>query len=225
VNSALYYTDYTDMQRTAGNSVQGTVAFGSAVYNAGKASIVGFETDATIQPLPGLTAMVNYALTYGKYEDYTIRYGNEFGIVTTDCDGKQVSNNQNMNLSCVPFAYTPRHQGSATIRYQLPLPESVGAVDSSVTYSFVDKQYADGVDMPEQSPGAWLGAYGLLNAQVGWSKILGSNFDFQLFGSNLTDRTYRISNSNQWTLFFFQSSVYGEPRMIGATLGYRWGGN
>ncbi len=128
-----------------------------------------------------------------------------------------------MNLTCVPFAYAPKHQGSATVLYLFPVPESIGDVDLSTTYSFVDKQYANGVDMPSQSPGAWLGAYGLLNASLGWTKIYGSNFDLQLFGSNLTDRTYRISNSNVWTLFFYQASIYVEPRMVGASLAYRWG--
>jgi iron complex outermembrane receptor protein len=220
VNTALYYTDYTDMQRVAGVSYQ--AAFGSAVYNAGKAAIMGFETDATAQPLPGLTVMLNYSYTYGKYEQYSIQYGNALFLQTKDCDNNTISQGQQMNLACVPFAYAPKHQGSATVRYQFPIPESVGAVDLSTTFSFVDSQYADGVDLPSQSPGSWLGAYGLLNANLGWSKIYGSNFDLQLFGSNLTDRTYRISNSNVWTLFFYQSSIYGEPRTFGASLAYHW---
>jgi iron complex outermembrane receptor protein len=221
VDSALYYTDYTDMQRDAGNSYK--LAFGSTVYNAGKAEIMGFETDVTTQPLPSLTLSANYSYTYAKYKQFSVLYGNALNIPATDCDNKTVTNNMAMNLVCVPFAYAPRHQGSATIRYQLPVPESVGAVDGSVTYSFIDRQYADSVNLPDQSPGAWLGAYGLLNATVGWNRIYGSNFDLRLFGTNLADRTYRISNSNQWTLFFFQSSVYGEPRMFGLSVDYQWG--
>jgi iron complex outermembrane receptor protein len=221
VNTALYYTDYTDMQRVAGVSYQ--AAYGSAVYNAGKAAIMGFETDATAQPLPGLTVALNYSYTYGKYEEYSIQYGNALFLQTKDCDNNTISQGQQMNLACVPFAYAPKHQGSATVRYQFPIPESVGAVDLSTTFSFIDSQYADGVDLPSQSPGSWLGAYGLLNASLGWTKIYGSNFDLQLFGSNLTDRNYRISNSNVWTLFFYQSSIYGEPRTFGGSVAYHWG--
>jgi iron complex outermembrane receptor protein len=225
IDSALYYTDYTDMQRTAGNSYQqgASFAFGSAVYNAGKAEIMGLETDFTIQPTPALTVSLNYSYTYAKYKQYSILYGNALDIPATDCDNKSVTNGQSMNLVCVPFAYTPKNQGSATVSYRYPVPESVGVIDTSLTYSFIDKQYADGADLPDQSPGAWLGAYGLLNGSLNWTAIYGSNFDVQVFGTNLTDRTYRMSNSNQWTLFFFQSSIYGAPRMFGASVAYHWG--
>jgi iron complex outermembrane receptor protein len=219
-NTAVYYTDYTNMQRAAGNSYK--LAFGSAVYNAGRATIEGLETDVTAQPLQLVTTILSYSYTLGKYNDYSIIYGNALDLPATDCMNNTVRNGQTMNLNCVPFAYTPRHQGNATIRVQIPVPESIGGIDVSTTYSYIDKQYADAVDIPAQSPGAWLGGYGLLSARAGWAQIFGSNFDLDLFGTNLTDRTYRISNSNQWTLFFFQGSIYGEPRMYGASLTYRF---
>jgi iron complex outermembrane receptor protein len=217
-NTAAYYTDYSDMQRAAGNSYR--AAFGSAVYNAGRAEIKGIETDITAQPLPIVTTMLSYSYTFGKYKDYSILYGNALDIPAKDCSNTTVKNNDPMNLSCIPFAYTPKHQGSATIEVHVPIPESAGRVDASTTYSYIGKQYADAVDLPEQSPGAWLGGYGLLSARMGWAQMFGSNFDFELFGTNLTDRTYRISNSNVWTLFFYQASIYGEPRMFGASLTY-----
>jgi iron complex outermembrane receptor protein len=221
VNSAVYYTDYTDMQRTSGDSYKG--GFGGATYTAGKAAIMGFETDATIQPFPGLTVMANYSFTYGKYDQFELTYNSAFNLPLTDCTGQTVTNGKTMHLECVPFQYVPRHQASATIRYELPVDEAIGKLDQSVTYSFTDRQYSSATSIPSEEPGAWLGAYGLLNASLSWSEIYGSAFDLQVFGANLTDRTYRISNSNVWNVFFFQSSIYGEPRTYGLQLGYHWG--
>jgi iron complex outermembrane receptor protein len=221
LNSALYYTDYTDMQRSAADTYHGGI--GIATYNAGKAVIMGFETDLTMQPLPGLTASLNYSYTYGKYNDFTLTYSSTYDLPEPDCTGKIMQNGDTMHLECIPFQNVPRHQASANLRYQLPLAESLGSVDASTTYSYIDRQYSSATSIPSEEPGAWLGSYGLLNASIGWSNIYGSTFDLQLFGTNLTDRLYRITNSNEWTFLFFQSSVYGEPRMIGLSLGYHWG--
>jgi iron complex outermembrane receptor protein len=73
-------------------------------------------------------------------------------------------------------------------------------------------------------PAADSGPYGLLNASFNWDRIDGTPLNLQLYGTNLTDRTYRISNSNVWELLGFQSSIYGEPRMVGLQMGYSWGG-
>jgi iron complex outermembrane receptor protein len=221
VNSAIYLTDYTDMQRTSGDSYQG--AFGGATYTAGKAKIMGFETDMTIQPFQSLTVTANYSYTYAKYEDFNLTYNSQYNLHIPDCTGAIMSNGDTMNLNCVPFQYTPKHQTSATVRYQLPVDESLGRMEQTVTYSFTDKQYTSATSIPSEEPGAWLGAYGILNASFNWTGIYGSAFDLQLFGANLTDREYRITNSNVWNVFFFQSSIYGEPRTFGAQVGYHWG--
>jgi iron complex outermembrane receptor protein len=220
INSALYYTDYTNMQRTAGDSYKG--GFGGATYNAGKATIMGFETDTIIQPFHGFMVSANYSYTYGKYDDFTLNYSSTYDLPIPDCTGKIMQNGDVMHLECVPFQYAPKHQASGTVRYQLPLNDSIGQVDASATYSFTDRQYSSATSIPSEEPGAWLGAYGLLNASVTWSNVYRSAFDLQLFGTNLTDRLYRMTNSNQWNVFFFQSSVYGEPRVFGISLNYHW---
>jgi iron complex outermembrane receptor protein len=229
VNSAVYLTDYTDMQRTSGDSYQGQ--FGGATYTAGKATIMGFETDATVQPFPGLTVSANYSYTYGKYNQFELTYNSSYNLPLTDCDGQTMHNADprtgapatTMHLECVPFQYVPKHQASGTVRYQLPVDEAMGRLEQTVTYSFTDKQYSSATSIPSEEPGAWLGAYGILNASFNWTGIYGSAFDLQLFGANLTDREYRITNSNVWNVFFFQSSIYGEPRTFGAQVGYHWG--
>jgi iron complex outermembrane receptor protein len=225
INSALYYTDYTDMQRTAGDQYQdstGSVTFGGATFNAGKAEIMGFETEATVQPFAGFTVMANYSLTYGKYKQYELTVATV--VPQLDCTGQSVPAGQVAHFECIPFQNVPKHQGSLSMRYQFPVSEQLGNMDGTVTYSYTDRAYSSAITLPQAEPGAWLDNYGLLNASFNWSSIFGTGFDVQIYGTNLTDRTYRITNSDVWTIFGFQSSIYGEPRIYGMQLGYHFGG-
>jgi iron complex outermembrane receptor protein len=74
--------------------------------------------------------------------------------------------------------------------------------------------------LPEAEPGAWIDSYGLLNASISWWGVFQSNFDVSVFGTNLTDEEYRVSNSNVYNLAYYRASIYGEPRMYGARLSY-----
>lgn len=42
--------------------------------------------------------------------------------------------------------------------------------------------------------------------------LVGFALSFRLYGTNLQYRKYRISNSNQWSLTYFHSLIYSEPR-------------
>jgi iron complex outermembrane receptor protein len=224
INSDIYYSNYSNMQRPSGdlyappNSIPKP---GEAIYNAGKAFIAGFEFDGTIQPMEGFDLNANYSYTYGKYRQYDLVVG---GLTPQlDCSGQLIPVGQIMHLQCMPFTSVPRHQFSVTARYRLPVPASIGRVDTSATYAWIDRMYSAATTLPEVEPASWLPSYGVLNASVNWSNIGGSPLSLQFYGTNLTDRTYRISNSNVWTLLFFQSSIYGEPRILGMSLSYSWG--
>jgi iron complex outermembrane receptor protein len=226
INSALYYTDYTDMQRTAGDqyanpSDPSVVSFGSATFNAGKAKVMGVETEATIQPFTGFTLSANYSYTYGKYDDFSLIIA--ASVPQVDCSGQAISSGNVAHYECIPFQNAPRNQGSLSARYQLPVNEALGKMEGAVTYAYTDKAYSSAITVPEAEPGAWLDSYGLLNATFNWSSVFGSGFDVQIYGTNLTDRVYRITNSDVWNTLMYQSSTYGEPRIYGIQLGYRWG--
>ncbi len=226
VNTAVYYTDYTDLQKdgtdsySPPNSVNVIPELGEAITNVGKAWVAGFEFEGTIQPLRGLTLVSTYGFTQAAYSQFTLQYSG--ATEQLDCTGQQKYSGSVLQLSCIPFQATPHDQFSESVRYLLPLDPSMGDIEVSATYAWTDRQYSASTTLPQDEPGAWLPSYGLLNAGLSWSKIMGSAFDVQLFGSNLTDRLYRISNSDQWHLTYFQSSIYSEPRFIGMQLGYRW---
>jgi len=228
VNSAIYFTDYTDLQRTAGDSYLAEDAppgtrpsFGGATFNAGKATIRGFEIDATLLPLDGLSLTATYSYTRGEYEEFDLLIGTLTPQI--DCSGQERGRGEIGDYSCAPFSFTPENQYSLSASYQLPLSEDVGTVEASLTYVWIEAVNSAPISLPEQEPGAVLDAYGLLNGSLRWSRVFGSALDLQLYGTNLTNEVYRISNSNVWNLLYFQSSIYSEPRVIGLQIGYHWG--
>jgi len=218
VAAAAFYTDYTDMQRAAQDQ-NGTQA-GGAILTAGSAVIYGFEIEAMARPSDSLSLMLNYAYNKGEYKEYTVQ--NTSSNPALSCTGEKVTTGGMVELTCVPFQYLAEHQSSATVRYEFPTSEW-GDVDASMSYSYVGTQYASSYTRPEAEPGAWLSAFGLLNGSLNWSNVMGTRLQLQLFGSNLTDETYRIANSGVWNVLYFRSSMYGEPRMVGLRASYSWG--
>jgi iron complex outermembrane receptor protein len=215
------------MQRNAvdvySDSGSGSLAprIGAAVYNAGKASIAGVELEATILPFDGLTLSANYAYTHGEYDQYTLTGASATGHLS--CTGELVPIGEKVDLACMPFQFTPKHQYSLTGIYQWPVGDHVGEVTSSLTWAWTAKTYTSATTLPDAEPGAWLNPIGLLNASLNWERILGSSFYLQVFGTNLADKEYRMGNQNVWNTLGFTAAIYGEPRIVGARLGYRWG--
>lgn len=105
----------------------------------------------------------------------------------------------------------------------LPIDLSKGMLEASLTYTWTDRQYSAASAPPQTEPGAWLPSFGLLNASLNWMQIFGSGLSVQLFGTNLMNKMWRISNSNQWNLTYFQAEMYSEPRIVGMNLSYSWG--
>jgi iron complex outermembrane recepter protein len=219
LNAAVYYSDYTDMQRATAESYQG--AFGAATLNAGKAEISGFEMDFTMLLTDRLQFIGNYSYTDGKFKEFLIPRSSM--TAQKDCTGADIANGALGDYSCIPFTDIPENQYSLSLNYELPLDASIGTVEAALTYAWVDDRYSAPVSVPEEEPGAWLESFHLVNASITWREIYGSRFDLQVFGTNLTDEDYRISNSNVWNELGYQNSIWGEPRIYGVRLSYRWG--
>lgn len=226
LNTAVYYTDYTNLQKasvdTYSNPNQPSLLpeVGAATINAGKAQVYGFELEATVQPFENATLVATYAYTGAKYTQFNLKVGGVTGQV--DCSGQEIAVGSMANLKCVPFQQTPRNNFSLSGRYLLPIDEHWGQVEGSLSYSWTARQYTSTDTVPSQEPGAWLSPIGLMNGGIRWGNVMGSAFDMQLYGTNLTNKLYRIGNSNQWTFTYVRSSIWSEPRIIGLQFGYRW---
>ncbi|MFA5941116.1 MAG: TonB-dependent receptor plug domain-containing protein [Sinimarinibacterium sp.] len=223
-NTAVYYTDYTDLQRGTidayvdPDNPSPTPKLGQAIVNVGQAWVAGLETDLTIQPFSGFTVLGSYGYTRAEYTDFSLLY--QGATPQLDCTGQEIESGNVVDFSCTPFQTTPEHQFSLSGRYLLPLDPATGDVEASLTYLWTDRQFSGQAAPPEAEPGAWLPSFGLLNAGLSWRRMFGTALSAQLFGTNLTDEVHRIGNSNQWNLTYFQASMYSEPRVIGLSLSY-----
>lgn len=62
------------------------------------------------------------------------------------------------------------------------------------------------------------GAYGLVNAQVGWTAP-GDHFTLTVYGENLTNTKYRVVSSGG---AFGDYDIFGEPITYGVRVGYKF---
>jgi iron complex outermembrane recepter protein len=226
LNTSVYYTDYSDMQASAADAYvdpdnpSPVAQLGQAIFNVGRAWVAGFEVDLIAQPFDDLTLLATYGYTDAGYDEFGYTY---FGATPQlDCTGQEIPSGGELELTCLTFRTTPRNQYSVSLRYSLPLAPSIGRVEASASYVWVDEQYSSQTTLPEGEPGAWLPAFGLINASIHWSGLFGSRLGVQLYGTNLANKEYRISNSNQWNFTYVQSSMYSEPRNVGLQLSYDW---
>jgi len=251
LNVNAYRVDYKDIQRAAGdNYPNGTfdptgvclgpdgqpngsstcLDQGAIVFNADGARIQGIEVEAEIRPVEGLNLSGSYSYTDAKYTNFIqVVQPDPLDRTIDSCNGIQQvpfpgQAPIEIDLTCIPFAYTPKHILNLNARYILPLSEQVGTVALSGGYSYVSRTYESATTTPNEDPRAWRAGYGLFNASIEWNGILNSSIDARFFVTNLTNKVYRVGASPQLrTVSGFAYSIYGEPRMYGLSLRYRFG--
>jgi iron complex outermembrane receptor protein len=113
----------------------------------------------------------------------------------------------------------PTNKASVTTIYTLPLDAAIGEVGIGASYSYQSKFF----DAPAVQPLDYISGYGLVNLNLSWNGIMRSAFDASLFISNATDRTYRVGQYSNYGSDGRVTSFYGEPRMFGVDLRYRFG--
>jgi iron complex outermembrane receptor protein len=196
---ALYRTSYDDVQVQA-NLIQPNGTFTLVTTNAATARIWGVEFEAAAKLTPDLQVGVN--MDYLNF-DYT-SFGP--GVDPATLVGGTTNGGR------IPFKW------GVNARYRLPLPDSIGDVSIQANYNW-QAHYGDFT-----IPGAGIDSFGLLNATVDWDRVLGSSADLQIFGSNLTNELYNIGPlALTNTAFGYSVGRYGEPRMYGVRLRYRFG--
>jgi iron complex outermembrane receptor protein len=213
-NMALYSQDYRNMQRTV--SVQtASNTLVSTIFSAGKAKIEGGEFELTMLPTPGLELGAFFSLTDGKYVVFTQKNG----------DGK---NGGFDDLSGSKLSFIPKTVYGLSGRYELPLQGSLGKVALKANwYHQTEMQLTDvnnNATHPIAAPGEGIvPAYGLVDAFVDWTNVMGHGFDLRLYGKNLADKNYATGGTSVISTGFY-SYTMGAPRTFGLELRYAFGG-
>lgn len=225
LNANAFKTDYKDIQIATGDFNPTTLGSGAAVFNAAAARIKGIELESTLRITNRFELAGGYSHLKANYSDFYIIANNP----QLDCSG--AFQGGQINLSCIPFPYTPRNQFNISGRYVLPFDEAVGEVALSAVYAHTGTTYQTATTVPEELPVAHMGGgepgtrikgYGLLNISLNWNGVMSSPIDLSVFVTNATNKTYRVANTGVFNSVGAQSSLYGEPRMYGARLRYNF---
>ena len=198
VTADIFHSDYTNIQRYVSEVLPGGIA-SNFTANASEAEIEGFEFQGRIAPAPGLTFTATYSYNHGKY---------------TKIDPAAAP-----SLVGVPFAYLPENKASLGATYKLPLAETAGEYALGLFYSYQSRFF----DAPSVQPFDYIEGYGLLNARMDWNHIFQTTLDASFFMTNVTNKVYRVGQYNDLVANGYITSFYGEPRMWGVQLRYRFG--
>ncbi len=139
----------------------------------------------------------------------TYAFPSNYGI-TNQCGPGQTPDARNSNctnygpylvtLSGESLPFSPLFQGNATLRYDIPLANSM-TLEPRVTYSYTGKQYASLFQIPfYEEP-----AHGLMNAYLDWNA---GPWTTTLFSTNVTNKLYVTSLTAT-------SEYFGNPRQYG----------
>ena len=198
VTADVFHSDYTDIQRYVSEVLPGGIA-SNFTANASEAEIEGFEFQGSIAPVNGLTLTATYSYNHGKY---------------TKVDPAAAP-----SLVGVPFAYLPQNKASVGATYKLPLAQTTGEYSLGLFYSYQSRFF----DAPSVQPFDYIEGYGLLNARIDWNHVFQTSLDASFFVTNATDKIYRVGQYNDLVANGYITSFYGEPRMWGVQLRYRFG--
>jgi iron complex outermembrane receptor protein len=221
LNATVFNMDYQGIQRATGDFNGETGAGGARTVNA-DATIKGIEIEASVRPTSWLEIGGNFSKTDAEYDEY--RFVANSG--QEDCNGTVLPGGV-ADMSCLPFQYVAPEIWSLHAAIDYPLPQDLGTLAFFASYSHTAAQYTEAVQLSKNQPGAYLEPFGLLNLSLDWNDVAGSGVDVGLWATNVTDETYRISNTDVYQQnggLLYWSTLYGEPRMYGVKVRYKFGG-
>lgn len=195
---ALFRDKFKGIQRALAFPIGGTL--GLYLVNASSATIKGAEAQVDIEPVTGLRLGARYSYLKSRY-------------------GTFIDPLAGISYTGLPLPYTPKHKVTLLAGYSQELGKA-GTFDLQATYAYQSSfRNLDAYD-----PDIVIKGYGLLSLTAGINDIGGSGLDVSLFATNLTNKLYRVGGGNFYYTLGLTTSIYGEPRMVGARATYHFGG-
>jgi iron complex outermembrane receptor protein len=191
----------------------------NGIQNVGRSRLRGIEADGSVE-FGDLRLDLGYA-----YLDAKVTGGS-----TPFCDNSRYECAQASFLTTgavLPFA--PKNRVTVTGTYALPVPDSVGKVSVSATFTHTDSQKTTTSNDDAFSVGAIpynagiSPATNLLNLNLNWNSIGGHPVDLALFATNVTGQKYWVAIGSALSTLGGESLVLGTPRMYGMRVKVRFG--
>lgn len=194
LNTAVFMAEYQDLQIQTFGPLTAAAAFGTfQTFNSGDAEILGAEIEFTWVVNERLTLSGFYAYQDSEFGDTSIP-----GTAFPDQSGQPLirAPETKFNLNA---DYTRELAGGAELGVQL-------------SWRYTDDQRG------EFEPWAIQPEFELFDARLSWTNASGS-LEGALWGKNLGDEAYL---THLYTIASSVVAVYGDPRMYGASLTYRF---
>lgn len=194
-STAIFRQDGSDVQKQRATFVDGNVF--TVIDNTAKQRNTGgeFETSFTTD---------NFSLT-GFYAYTKVKI----------LEGAAVST---IGLPEIAQRGTPKHTAGVTAIASPPIDKSVGELNFIVNYTWRSQIFLDDFELQGRQP-----SYSLMNLRAELNNVGGSGVSVAGFVNNVFNETYRIGVLGLIAEGLgFQNSVYGEPRMYGVEVGFKF---
>jgi iron complex outermembrane recepter protein len=218
-NVATFYNNFSDQQLQLGFDAKpgADVAPASGILNAGKSRIWGVELESSLVLFPGFTLDTGYTYLNAKIKSIEVS--------ATPADSPYI-----IQPTAHPgdtLVLTPRSKVSTTGTYTFPIPDTVGRVSLSATFTHTNKELVNYADreapIPEIAAFSVLPALNLVNMDLTWKSIAGTHVDASAFVSNLTNKEYYTFVAGLYSPSLgFETAELGQPRFYGVRLRYSW---
>ncbi len=211
LNVAAFYNDLTN-QQIFGSTISRNLLIitgGSAIINAGKSRVQGFEVDASVSPFEGFTLDLGYT-----YLDTKL-----ISIATIILPPESPFSEVRPTAAAGgPLTLSPKNRATLTGTYVLPLDESIGKISLGATFTHTDKQLANATSARGVLP-----ATDLLNLNVSWKGVMGAPIDLSFFVTNVTNEIYPVNVGGAMQSNGYEILIMGQPRILGFRLRYSFG--
>ena len=200
LNASGYYYDYRNKQLLS-NTTDPIFGLLPVLVNVPKSSVVGFDFDAIVTPVTGLTlrGAVGYADSKIKKSHGQDFQGFDAFNTPVDLNGKS-------------FNFAPKWTSTADAEYRLPVSDRMDAfVGGDMTYN--SETFSD----LAQTPSLKIKSYALIGVRAGVAAHDGK-WSAQIWGKNITNKYYyynvQVGYDSIWRLT-------GMPATYGVTLSYK----
>jgi outer membrane receptor protein involved in Fe transport len=206
VNAAAFYYDYKDKQ-TVGNFVSVFAGNLPAAVSIPKSRAYGFEMDATVRPIEGLTATVG-----GAYLDTKIISSQLNGVDGVPQAAIDPLTNSTYSLTGLTFPTTSKWSWTADVEYRLPLGS-----DSALYLGASPRYRSSFITVLSSSPLVKVPGYTLLDLRAG-VELQDGRWRIEAWGRNVTDKYYLVNISRTGDGL---ARLTGRPATFGVTVAFK----
>ncbi len=210
LNEALFYVRYIDLIRFVVSPItnaNGQAGEESLFKNAASMQDYGIENELTAEIADGLVLHVPFSFQHCEYGSFT----------TLNSTG------QTVNLSGLPVTRCPDVTATVDLNYRMSVPGTAGHhISIDVNDNYVSKNLDTNSISAAYQPftQTYADARALLGASITYQGP-DDRWYVRVYGRNLTNRIYVESSQNVDPLWIW--SFYGEPRVFGGEVGYKFG--